>query len=127
MSHGKFIWNELMAYDTDAAKTFYSETLGWTWESMDMGEGMYHVASAGDTQVAGLMEMLPHLAEMKIPSHWMGYIGVDDMSVSFEKAKAAGAKIMREPFEVPGVGTMVIMEDAAGAVIALMQEAGQPG
>src|SRR4029077_14981808 len=41
-SHGKFHWNELMTRNVERAKKFYSETLGWTFDSMPMpGGGTY--------------------------------------------------------------------------------------
>ena len=47
-SHGSFYWNELMTRDPEAAKKFYGETLGWTFEAME-GEGpAYWVAKVGD-------------------------------------------------------------------------------
>ena len=38
-SHAKFIWNELMTGDVDAAKRFYADLLGWQYERFPMAEG----------------------------------------------------------------------------------------
>ena len=47
-SHGSFHWNELMARDVEQAKTFYSATVGWTFDAMPMPDGTYWVAKIGD-------------------------------------------------------------------------------
>ena len=39
--HGAFHWNELNTRDTEKAKRFYEETLGWTFEDMPMDFGSY--------------------------------------------------------------------------------------
>ena len=39
MSHGTFAWNELRTNDVEGAKTFYGETIGWTFEEMPLPEG----------------------------------------------------------------------------------------
>jgi len=55
-SHGHFYWNELLTRDPEAAKKFYGDTIGWTFEAMPMagGHGTYWVAKQGDKPVAGL-------------------------------------------------------------------------
>ena len=35
-AHGTFHWNELMTHDVAKAKTFYAQTLGWTFEDVPM-------------------------------------------------------------------------------------------
>ena len=52
--HGTFHWNELNTRDTEKAKRFYRETLGWTFDDMPMDFGTYWVAKAGDKIVGGL-------------------------------------------------------------------------
>ena len=44
MTHGHFHWNELMTRDPEGAKSFYSQTIGWTFNDMPMPDGTYHVS-----------------------------------------------------------------------------------
>ena len=61
-TNGSFYWNELMTRDAEAAKRFYGETLGWTFEAMDQGEGAtYWVAKVGDESVAGIYQIAAEL------------------------------------------------------------------
>ncbi len=124
--HGHFHWNELMTRDAEAAKTFYSETLGWTFESWDMGEGgMYWVAMAGDKPVGGVFEMKGPDFE-GVPENWAAYIAVDDIDARLDKARAHGIAVIREPFDVPQVGRIARFREPGGAVIGWMTPAETP-
>ena len=57
-SHGKFYWNELMTHDIEAAKKFYGETIGWTFESMPHPAGTYWVAKLGGESAVKLLRHL---------------------------------------------------------------------
>jgi hypothetical protein len=52
--------------------------------------------------------------------YWLSYIGVEDVDAVTLKAQAAGATVLQPPFDVPGVGRMVILADPLGAQIAYM-------
>ena len=51
---------------------------------------------------------------------WLGYIAVDDVDARSKKATAAGGKVMREPFDIAGVGRIAILMDSRGVAIGLM-------
>lgn len=115
MPHGHFAWNELVTNDVEAAKHFYADTLGWTYESMPMPQGgTYWLARLGDKMVGGLMTMAD------VPPFWLPYIEVDDVDARVAKAAATGGKIMRAPFDIPDVGRIAILSDATGAGVGLM-------
>ena len=42
----------------------------------------------------------------------MSYLAVDDVDARVKKAQAAGAKLMRPIFDVPGVGRIAILTRA---------------
>ncbi len=89
-SHGHFHWNELMTRDVEAAKKFYAETIGWTFEGMEMPDGMYWIAMGGETPLGGIFEMKGPDFE-GVPAHWLAYLSVDDVDARLAKAKAADA------------------------------------
>jgi uncharacterized protein len=122
-SHGSFYWNELMARDVEQAKNFYGSTIGWTFEAMPMPDGTYWVAKMDDEPVAGIFPMSgPDFAG--VPENWLAYLAVDDVDAVLEAAKAAGAKVVREPFDVPTVGRVAIVQAPGGATIAWITPAG---
>jgi uncharacterized protein len=119
-THGTFYWNELMARDIAGAKKFYADTMGWSFDAMPMpGGGTYWVAKMGDQPVGGLFDISG--AEFNgMPEGWMPYIAVDDVEARAKKAVAAGAKIIKTAFDVPGVGRIVILKEPGGAGIGWM-------
>jgi predicted enzyme related to lactoylglutathione lyase len=120
-SHGSFCWNELMTHDIARAKQFYADTIGWTYNPMPMDWGTYWLAMADGKMAGGLIEMQGDCAAM--PESWMPYLAVDDVDARLKKAVAAGATIMREPFEVPGVGRIAILREPGGAMVGWMTPA----
>ena len=124
--HGTFHWNELMTGDVEAAKAFYSATIGWQFDGMPMPEGMYWVAKMDDQPVAGLMDMTGIVPE-GVPPHWMPYLEVDDIDARLAKIKAAGGEVLREAFDVPEVGRFAILKDATGAAMGWITPAKPQG
>ena len=119
-AHGEFYWNELNTRDPEDAKKFYAATLGWSYEAMPMAGGTtYWVAKANGEAVAGIFDIsAPEFEE--VPESWTAYIAVDNVDDRAAKAVAAGAKIMKPAFDVPGVGRIVILLDPGDATIAIM-------
>jgi predicted enzyme related to lactoylglutathione lyase len=68
-----------------------------------------------------------------MPEQWVPYVSVDDVDSRVKQAVTAGARIMREPFDVPEVGRIAILRDSGGALIAwikpqvMPQESTYPG
>ncbi len=113
-THGNFYWNELLTKDVERAKKFYADTIGWTFEAMPMEEGTYWVAKLDRKPVGGLFPTNRPGFE-QVPEAWMSYLAVDDVDARAKKATAAGAKLMRPIFDVPGVGRIAILTEPGGA------------
>jgi len=120
--HGVFYWNELITGDVATAKDFYGKTLGWTFEDMPMTNGSYTLIKLGDKMVGGILKKTAEMGEM--PDHWFTYVSVDDVDKRLAGVAKAGGKVMREPFDVPGVGRIGIVVDATGAAQGWMTAAG---
>lgn len=119
MSHGAFMWNELMTNDVEKAKSFYSATIGWTVEEMKMPNGSYWIAKADGKMVGGIMNMTG-VTPPGTPPHWFSYIEVDDVDARVKKIVSNGGKLVREPFDIPDVGRIAIVADATGAMVGWM-------
>ena len=115
-THGTFYWNELMTRDVEAAKSFFASTIGWTAEPFPMEDGTYWVMKSDDQPVGGIMDMT-NLVPAEVPAHWLSYLAVDDVDERLKGAVAAGAAVIKEPFDVPGVGRIAILSDPTGAVM----------
>lgn len=116
-AHGAFHWNELMTRDVAAAKKFYADTIGWTYDGMPMpGGGTYWLAKMADQPVAGIFD-ISGPDYQGVPDNWMPYLAVDDVDARAKKAVAAGARVMKPAFDVPNVGRIVILMEPSGAAV----------
>jgi len=122
-THGTFYWNELMARDVEGAKKFYATTLGWSFDGMPTPDGgTYWVAKMGEEPVGGMFDISgPDYTG--VPEGWMSYIAVDNVDARVKKALAAGAKLMKPAFDVPGVGRIAVLMEPGGAGIGWMTPA----
>ncbi|MND00158.1 hypothetical protein D3C83_186710 [compost metagenome] len=50
------------------------------------------------------------------PDGWFTYVAVDDLKKRLKKLKDAGGTVVREPFDVEGVGSMAIISIPGGAM-----------
>jgi hypothetical protein len=119
-THGKFFWNELNTRDPEDAKRFYADICGWTFEAMPMDGGKpYWIAKLSGEPVAGFFDIsTPEFAD--VPESWLAYIAVDNVDARVAKATAAGAKLMKPAFDIPGVGRIALLLDPGEAAIALI-------
>ena len=118
-TNGSFYWNELMTRDAEAAKKFYGATLGWTFEAMAQGEGAtYWVAKVGEESIAGIYQIEKDDEETQ--EGWFAYVAVTDLSTALARATTEGGEVVREPWDVPGVGRIAIISDTEGNAMGWM-------
>jgi predicted enzyme related to lactoylglutathione lyase len=118
--HGIFYWNELMTRDPKTARDFYEKAIGWAFDDMPMPDGgTYLLAKAGDRPAGGIFDTTgTDMADLS--EHWFAYLAVDDIDARCAQAKAAGGSIVREPFDVPGVGRIAILRQPGGGMVGWM-------
>lgn len=127
-AHGVPNWVDLSTTDTDAARAFYADLLGWQYraEPTDQG-GTYIMATKDDQVVAGMMQMLPAMQAQGAPSMWNTYVAVDDVDTVVGGVEAAGGQVMMPPTEVMEHGRMAMLVDPTGGVLGLWQARGHHG
>ena len=128
---GSFCWVELGTTNTAAAKTFYKELFGWDYDDMpagpEMPEMLYTLIKINGKDVGGLYNMPSDMLEHGVPPHWLSYIAVTNADEATAQAKAAGATIAKEPFDVSDSGRMSVIQDPTGAMFAVWQPINHPG
>lgn len=126
---GRFIWYELQTIDAKAATAFYQKTMGWGAKPSEIPDMPYTLLTllGAENGFAGLMELPPNLRAAKVPPHWMGYIGCDDLDESVAKARKLGATLHFGPHDIPNVGRFAVIGDPQGAAIALFTPAYDAG
>ena len=116
MSNGRFVWRDLQTSDIAAAKTFYGELLGWTFEEVDMGGMTYTMFGFPSDNFGGMM---PLDASSDAPSHWSSYLTVDDVDAALKNAERLGATVSFGPHDIPDVGRFTGIGDPQGAAVNL--------
>jgi predicted enzyme related to lactoylglutathione lyase len=112
---GTFSWAELVTSDADAAKDFYTQAFGWTYEDNPVGDGqVYSMALRDGAHVAALFT-----ADQ--PPHWNCYVTVASADETAEQAAAGGATVAAEPFDVMDAGRMAVFIDPTGAGLCLWE------
>jgi predicted enzyme related to lactoylglutathione lyase len=124
MPASPFVWYELMTSDLAGAEAFYKTVIGWNADKMP-GDMPYVIAKAGDTGVAGLMNIPDDAKAMGARPAWLGYIYAANVDKATESVKAAGGNVYREPSDIPSVGRFSVVTDPQGAVFMLFQPSGE--
>jgi hypothetical protein len=114
-------WHELNTWEPEIALSFYGRTLGWQFEPAPLpGGAAYWIARKDGKPVGGIFELTaPDFAG--IPSHWMTYMSVGDISKAENDTTRAGGEVMRPATRVPGVGKLSVVSDSTGALIGLIE------
>jgi predicted enzyme related to lactoylglutathione lyase len=77
--------------------------------------GTYTIIKSGGKMVGGMFKMDGPMFK-DTPETWFAYIAVDDLDKRLKKVKDAGGKVMREPWDVKGIGRIAIVADSSGVV-----------
>jgi predicted enzyme related to lactoylglutathione lyase len=113
-------WHELNTSKPDEAMAFYATTLGWSFEGMTLPDGApYWIARRNGRPVAGVFRL--NEGHEDVPSHWMAYLAVPEMSAAESAAVAAGGAVVRRPVALAGIGTLCVVTDPDGAMVGLIE------
>lgn len=108
---GEFNWNELQTSNAESAIAFYGACVGWTFEAERMPSGgIYWLCMASGQPVGGILT----LPERK-QDRWVTFIHVDDLDNAVAAVSDIGGDVLREPWDVPGVGRIAMVRDPGGA------------
>ncbi|ARB91691.1 VOC family protein [Legionella longbeachae] len=119
---GEFCWNELATTNVIAAKEFYRHVLGWQYTEEAVGDMIYTLfrTSTGDKSIGGIWE-IPIERHDKIPPHWMGYILVENIKDTLDKAIKHGATVKVAVTQFSDMGLFAVVVDPTGAHIAFWE------
>ncbi|HEX2203510.1 MAG TPA: VOC family protein [Longimicrobium sp.] len=121
---GTFCWLDLAAHDAEAARRFYTGLFGWEAADSKYGEGENDVYTTYNLDGSAAAASYPMDAAQKqqgMPSAWLLYVSVESADESARKARELGATVMADPFDVMEHGRMALLQDPAGAVLALWE------
>lgn len=118
---GKIIWQDLTVENAEQVRDFYSEVVGWKFSEHPMKEySDYNMENPTDGEVvAGICHKRG--GNKNLPSQWLNYVAVENVEAAIEKCKSLGGTIIEGPKDV-GKSKFVVIQDPAGAYLALWQE-----
>lgn len=113
-------WNDLGCRDTEAARDFYTELLGWQADAMDMGDGnTYWTLSNQERMNGGIWDMSSSLPG-DTHAHWLTWFRVADCRATAALVTELGGSIQKEPSET-GVGISAVVSDPFGAIFGIIE------
>ena len=120
---GNASWHELMTTDVDAAWNFYGKLFMWdkTGDMDAPGVGKYQMFGQNGAPYGGIYKKPAPMAQA--PTNWLPYFFVKDVTASTNAATKAGAKVMQPPMDIPGGGSIAVLQDPQGAHFAVHSEA----
>ena len=113
---GAMCWNELLTWDTAAAREFYTALFGWEYT---VDENGYIMISNRGRNNGAMMQMDESFGEM--PSMWQPYFTVADIDASIGQASNSGGTIIIPKTVAPGAGHFAYLSDPAGAHFYIIQ------
>ncbi len=119
----QFMWYELATTDTDAARAFYTDIIGWKTEPWSGGDTPYTMWLCDDGPTGGLMELPEEALKQGAPPLWTAYVGVTDVDAATAKAQSLGATQVVPPTDIPEAGRFSVIFDPQGAAICLFTPA----
>jgi hypothetical protein len=122
---GAITWFDLTVKDAPKVREFYCKVVGWKASPVDMGgyEDFCMNRPADRRTVAGICHARGENAPL--PPQWLLYINVANLDASLKRCRAARGKVLVNVRPL-GEGRMAVIQDPAGAVVALF-EAGTTG
>jgi len=126
--HGTVWWNELNTHHPEKAVKFYTEIFGWKAHTASMadmsrppkpGEPAYTTFMRDGQPAFGCINLNTIPGMDHVPEHWFTYFHVDDVDKTAKAIASAGGKVVRPPWDIPGVGRIAIVSDVNGGMFGL--------
>lgn len=116
MGHGEFLWCDLATFGANDALKFYGGVFRWRFTTETFPDGsVYHYATHRDDVTAGIYEMPEIYRDAGMPSFWMTYVGVDEISPSIDLATKLGGRLILGPASFGAGAAIAMLEDPLGA------------
>ena len=120
IQHGKWVWNELLCPDPDAAAAFYASVFGWRSTRRGVGARAYRLAQLGDRGVAGFVRVASSETR-PMSGRWVGLMSVPDLDATLVRASAAGGKTLFGPVQQLGRGRVALLADPEGTPFGVIR------
>jgi predicted enzyme related to lactoylglutathione lyase len=111
---GTFVWHDLVTDNPAAAKRFYGELFGWTFEPGKGVEPDYTIIRQKGVPVGGLV-----VPKQQTSPQWLSYVVVSDVDRAVAAFRQAGGQVYRGPLNAHDDLRVAAVADPQGAPIGL--------
>jgi len=117
---GHIGWLDLTVEDADGIRRFYEDVVGWKSSEVEMGDYKDYVMGPSESEgMAGICHARG--VNEGIPKVWLPYITVENLGNSLLRVHARGGKVLRPAARLGTMGRYAIIQDPAGAAVALFE------
>ncbi len=115
---GKIIWHDLLTDTPGPTREFYAGLFQWEFEPLD-GVNYTLIRHRGEL-IGGMVDqnLLPAKADI---SQWVVLLSVQDVQAATRRVRDAGGTVFTPPTSLGERGTIAVVADPQGAVLALLQ------
>ena len=118
---GTIGWHDLTVPNATEVKDFYQAVLGASVQETSMGEyADYTLVNDAGEPIGGVCHAKGPNAK-GLPPQWLIYVTVKDIDASLRSVTAKGGKIVRAKWSMGDYGDFAVIQDPAGASMALCQ------
>ena len=121
LKSGAVGWVDLTVPNAPELRDFYCAVVGWTPQDVKVGDYTDFTMRTSETgeAVAGICNAKG--ANTGLPRQWLVYVSVPDLDASLTICVAKGGKVFRPRASMGSYGDFAVIQDPAGAVMALIQ------
>lgn len=118
---GTIGWVDLTVSDADGVRDFYKAVVGWDHQPQSMGDydDYSMMPAASDTPVVGICHARGQNAGL--PPQWLIYVVIEDLDGALEQCREHGGTILQGPRNLGKESRIAVIQDPAGAVMALWE------
>lgn len=119
---GRPVHFEILGDDPAKLAGFYSEVLGWefqSWSGSEEYQQEYWLATTGPEDEAGINGAI---MKRHFPQSVINTTLVDSLDETLAQVTASGGKLVFRPNEIPHVGTHAYCEDPEGNLFGVIEE-----
>jgi len=118
----QFCWLDLAAADMERASDFYQMLFGWTAHAIPVESGTFSRFELNNSPIGSVYQLKRRQLEQGTPSHWTPYVAVQSADEIAARAANLGATVVIEPFVIPGIARITLLQDPVGALFGLWQQ-----